>query len=137
MTSRFFLCALALTLAACHRAEAPMPDLFAETIGEWHRTSLRELKPADAPDPVPHDVIERIRAASYEGPGKLDARVYQLPAAAVALDMVQRWHPATDTVFFYSGRFFVVVHWESADRRALQEFVGAVEKKLAAPTSSL
>ena len=85
--------------------------------------------------PVPQAVIERRRAASYEGPGKLDARVYQLSTPAVALDVVQRWHPAPDTVCFYAGRFFVVVKWESAERRALQEFVSALEKKFAAPRS--
>ncbi len=49
---------------------------------------------------------------------------------AVALDVVQRWHAAPDTIFFYADRFFVVVKWESADRKALQEFVALLEKRL-------
>ena len=117
-------------LASCHRAEAPMPDLFPETAGAWHRTAVREMKPAEAPDPVPQAGIERIRAASYEGPGKLEARVYQMSTPAVALDVVQRWQAAPDTVLIYAGRFFVVVSWKEAERGALREFVSALEKKL-------
>ena len=122
----------ALSLASCRRAPAPMPDLFTEVAGAWHRTSVRELPPSLAPDSVPPPAIERIRAASYEGPGKLDARVYQLTSPAVALDVVQRWRPVPGTVFFYSGRFFVLIQWQTADRQALQEFVGALERKFPA-----
>jgi hypothetical protein len=127
-----FLLACALALAACRRAPAPLPDIFTELVGAWHRTSLSELQPPAAPDPVPRAAIVHIRAASYEGPGKLDARVYQLTSSAVALDVVQRWRPAPDTVFFYKDRFFVLIQWQTADRKALQEFVTTLEKKFPA-----
>jgi hypothetical protein len=110
-----------------------MPNVFDEAIGAWHRTSTTELSPSTAAGALPATAVERIRAASYEGPGRLEARVYQLSSSAAALDAVQRWKPAPDSVFFYSGRFFVLVKWQTADRRALQEFVGALEKKF--PTS--
>ena len=109
-----------------------MPDLFTDTAGAWHRTSVRELAPSSAPDSVPPAAIERIRAASYEGPGKLDARVYQLTSPAAALDVAQGWKPTPGTVFFCSGRFFVLIHWQTADRKALQEFVAMLEKKFPA-----
>jgi len=102
-----------------------MPHIFADAVGAWHRTSTSEEPPAGG--------AERIRAATYEGPGRLDARIYQLSTPAAALDRVQRWKPSPDTVFFYSGRFFVVIRWQAADRKALQEFVTALEKKLPAP----
>ena len=98
-------------------------------MGAWHRTSLAELPPSSPPDPVPPTAIQRIRAATYEGPGKLDARVYQLTSPAVALDLAQRWTPAPDTVFFYAGRFFVLVRWQTADRKSLHEFVSTLQKK--------
>src|ERR1035441_6055446 len=120
----------AIVLGACRRAPAPVPDFFPEVVGAWHRTSAGELPPALEPDSVPRAAVERIRAASYEGPGKLDARRYRLRSPAVALDVVQRWKPAPGTVFFYSGRFFVLVRWQTADRQALREFVGALEKRL-------
>lgn len=106
-----------------------MPDIFTDVVGAWHRTSLSELPPSAPPALVPPAAIERIRAASYEGPGKLDARLYQLATSAVALDVVQRWRPAPDTVFFHNGRFFVLIQWQTADRKALQEFVRALEKR--------
>jgi hypothetical protein len=43
---------------------------------------------------------------------------------------VQRWQTRPDTVFFYADRFFVIVRWESAERKELQEFVGVLEKRL-------
>jgi hypothetical protein len=109
-----------------------MPEIFTEAVGVWHRTSIGELPPALEPDSVPRAAVERIRAASYEGPGKLDARLYQLTSPTVALDVVQRWKPAPGTVFFYSGRFFILIRWQTADRKALREFVGALEKKFPA-----
>jgi hypothetical protein len=50
----------------------------------------------------------------------------------VGLDLAQRWRPSADTVFFQQGRYFVVVKWQQADRKALQEFVRELEKRLAA-----
>ena len=107
----------------------PMPDVFPATMGAWHRVALSDVAAAQAPDAVPAGSIELIRAASYEGPGKLDVRVYQLTNAAVALDVMQRWTQAGGTVAFNSDRFFVVVKWSAAERKALQEFVREVEKK--------
>lgn len=125
-----FLLFLAIALASCTRTPPPMPDIFTETAGPYHRTAAADLQPVAAPDPVPQAVIERLRTATYEGPGKLEARAYQFTTSAVALDVVQRWRPSPDTIFFYHDRFFVVVTWHSADRKALQEFVSALEKKL-------
>jgi hypothetical protein len=124
-----FLLAVVLTLASCRRGPAPMPDIFTESIGPWQRIAVSELPPSAAPDPVPPAAVERIRAASYQGPGKLDARIYQLTSPAVALDVVQRWTPAPDTVFFYNDRFFVLIRWQTADRKSLHEFVSVLQKK--------
>ena len=119
-----------LALSACGRVE-PMPDLFpALAAGEWHRTSLRDLSAGEAPDPLPRISIQHIRAAAYEGPGKLEARVYQLTSPAVGLDIAQRWHPSADTVFFNHDRYFVVVKWQEAERKALQAFVRELEGRL-------
>jgi len=124
---------LALLLGAC-RANAPLPpDLFPEMVANvWRRTALEDLPVSEAPDPVPRTSVERLRTAAYEGPGKLEARVYELSSPGVGLDLVQRWRPSADTVFFYQGRYFVVVKWQQADRRALHEFVRELEKRLSA-----
>src|ERR1039458_80408 len=109
MTGSRFLLAMALTLTGCRRAAMPMPNVFPETAGSWHRVSLADLTAAQAPDPAPAVSIERVRAAVYEGPGKVEARVYQMTSAAVALDVVQRWAQTSNTVVFESDRFFVAV----------------------------
>jgi len=132
MIGLLFSVACVLALVSCRRDAAAMPDVFTETIGAWHRTSAGELPPSAASGAVSPAVVERIRTATYEGAGKLDARVYQLTSPAAALDVVQRWTPAPGTVFFYSGRFFVRIEWQTADRKALQEFVGILEKRFPA-----
>jgi len=90
------------------------------------------LAAGESPDPVPRTSIDRIRTATYQGPGKLEARVYQLSSPAVGLDLAQRWHPSADTVFFNHGRYFVVVKWQGAERKALQGFVRELEARLGA-----
>ena len=128
-----YIVLIAILLAACHKPVALPTDLFPkDAAGGWHLTAVRDLPASESPDPVPRDVIDRIVAASYEGPGKLDARVYALSASAVAFGLAQRWRPSADTVFFDKGPFFVVIRWQSADRKLLQEFVADLEKRLAA-----
>jgi hypothetical protein len=123
---------LLTVLAAC-RPAAPLPaELFPrDADGGWTRTSFQELPVSDAPDPVPRTSVERFAVAAYKGPGKLEARVYQLSSAAVGVELAQRWRPSADTIFFYRGRYFVVVKWESADRTALEKFVRELERRLA------
>ena len=119
-------------LAACGRKPVTMPDLFPETIGAWHRIAASDLTAATAPDGIDASLEEQSRSATYEGPGKLDARAYQLTSSAIALDLVQRWHATADTVYFYQDRFFVVLKWQTADRKSLQEFVAALDARLKA-----
>jgi len=120
-----------MILAAC-RPAAPL-NLFPETVGGvWKRTAVREASVPEPPDPVPRTSVMQVETASYEGAGKLEARGYELTSPGVALDLAQRWRPSADTVFFYRGRYFVVVKWEQADRKALQDFIREVEAKLPA-----
>jgi hypothetical protein len=129
MTSRRWVL-VAIAMGACGSVE-PMPDLFPEVAaGDWHRTWLRDLSAGESPDPVPRTSIDRIETAGYQGPGKLEARVYRLSSPAVGLEVVQRWHPSADTVFFNQGRYFVVVKWQEAERQALQAFVRELETRL-------
>ena len=122
-----------MVFTACHRAE-PLPDLLAETVaGVWHCTALERPPVSDAPDPVPRSAVEQFQTATYEGPGKIQARVYALDSPAVALDLVQRWRPSADTVFFYRDRYFVVLKWQDADRKALEAFAAELEKRLGKP----
>jgi hypothetical protein len=99
----------------------------------WRRTALRELSAGDAPDPVSRSVIDSLQAASYEGPGKVEARVYELESPGVALELFQRWRPSADTVFFYRQKYFVVIKWQDADRKALKAFVTEIEQRLGKP----
>lgn len=123
---------LAAGSIACRRT--PPLDLFPPTVaGVWRRTEVHELSAADAPDPVPRTVINRLQTATYEGPGKLEARAYELESPGIALDQVQRWRPSADTVFFYRDQYFIVIKWQDADRKQLNAFVAELEKRLGKP----
>ncbi|HJT86362.1 MAG TPA: hypothetical protein VJ732_00870 [Bryobacteraceae bacterium] len=136
MTRRYWFgltAPLLAPLAAC-RPSAPFPDLFPPAVaGGWRRTDLNTVAPSDAPDPVPRTAIERLQIAGYQGPGKLEARAYELDSSAVALDLAQRWRPSADTVFFYRDQYFVVIKWEEADRKALEAFVRELQSRLGQP----
>jgi hypothetical protein len=133
MTRRRWIAFSATALAACGEKSTLPPDLFPQTVnGVWNRTELRDLPVDESPDPVPRNSVEQIRVASYKGPGDLDARVYLLDSAEVGATLGTRWRPSADTVFFNHGRYFVVIKWQSPDRKALQEFVAELQKKLGA-----
>jgi len=122
--------AAAIGFAGCG-GNRPLPTLLPETVaGGWRRSSLQELPASEAPDPVPRTSVKRLETALYEGPGKVEARVYELSSSAVALDLVQRWRPSADTVFFHQGTFLVVLKWEHADRQALRSLIVELEKGL-------
>ena len=130
MTRRGWLWAAA-ALAACGGRRGPAVEPFPETVaGGWRRKERREVSVSEAPDPVPRTSVERVEIATYEGPGKLEARAYELTSKEVGLDLAQRWRPSADTVFFWTGDYFVVVKWQEADRTALQEFTRAIEQRL-------
>lgn len=120
---------LALAACACGTRRAAV-TVFPETVADWKRTSLRELPVSETPDPIPRNSVVRVQAAEYAGPGKLDVRAYELSGSAVGLDLAQRWRPSADTVFFWAQQWFVVIKWREADRKALQQFTSALEKRL-------
>ncbi len=129
MTRRFLLLPLALT--ACRPAAERAAPALPESVGAWRKTAGRGVPPAEAPEPLAKSTVRRAAAATYEGPGKAEVTLYELNSSASALDAVQRWRAQPNTVFFYKDNLFVVVKWEGADRKAIGDFVRALEKELA------
>jgi len=129
--TRRILAVLPLLFASCGKQPELPPDLFPQTAaGVWRRGEVRDLPVSESPDPVPRNEIDRLRQADYEGPGKLQARVYLLRSDGVSLELTQRWRPSADTVFFNVRRYFVVVKWQTDDRKSLQQFVHDLQVKL-------
>jgi hypothetical protein len=143
MTRRWWALA-PLALGACGEKPALPDDLFPPSVGGvWQLVEVRDLGASEAPDPVPRNSIERIRAATYKAPGndppfgggangEIQARVYLLSSDAVGAALGTRWRPSADTVFFNHGPYFVVVKWQTAERKAVQEFVAELQKRLGA-----
>jgi len=120
-----------VALTACGAPRGPAVEPFPVTVaGVWQRKERREVSVSEAPDPLPRTSVRRLEVAEYEGPGKLEARAYELTSKEIGLDLAQRWRPSADTVFFWAGEYFVVVKWQEADRKALQAFTREVEQRL-------
>ncbi len=113
-------------------------DLFPPVVGAWKLVEVRDLSTSDAPDPVPRNSVELLRAGDYKmGEGQardseIQARVYLLSSADVGAALGTRWRPSADTVFFNHGPYFVVVKWQAAERGAVQNFVAELQKRLGA-----
>ena len=129
MTRRFLLLPLALT--ACRRAAERAAPALPAAVGAWRQTASRDVPPAEATEPLAKNTVRRAVAATYEGPGNAQVTLYELTSPASALDAVQRWRAQPNTVFFYKDNLFVVVRWQGADRKAIGDFVRALEKQLA------
>ena len=128
-------CLLPLAAAACRNRSRPAIVVFPESVdGGWRRVELRAVPVSEAPDPVPRNSIEQIRAASYKGEGdsEIQARVYLLNSADVGAALGTRWRPSADTVFFDHDKYFVVVKYQGAKVVAVQEFVADLQKRLGA-----
>jgi hypothetical protein len=120
-----------VAMAGCGSKRAPAIEVLPPTVaGVWHRREVHDVSVSEAPDPVPRSGVKRLEVAEYEGPGKLEARAYELDSKEMGLDLAQRWRPSADTIFFWAGTYFVVVKWQEADRKALQAFTLELEKRL-------
>jgi len=124
---------LAATIATAACKQAPPRGLLPEILGQWRRTRLQELKSFTTAGVIPPASIRRLQTATYEGPGRLDVSLYTLASSASALDAVQRWPPAAETVFFYRDEFFVVIQYHQADRKAVNEFVRDLDRQFTPP----
>lgn len=128
---RAWLVAAAL-LTGCGKRSARQ-NLLPEAVGQWRRTSLDEQPVSGVPRPLTPATVKRVQTAVYEGAGRLEVTLYELANSANALDAVQRWRPAADSIFFYKDEYFAVVHYQRADRQALNAFVRDLSQHLAPP----
>jgi hypothetical protein len=127
IVSRLILCLLALTLLSCGSSKPPAP-LFPGTVGPWKLKQAADLAAERAPDAIRKLGIRRAGSATYEGPGTLDVRIYELTSPAAAFEAEQQWRPVADTVAVHKDSLFTVVHWQGADRAAVSVFIREMEK---------
>ena len=121
MLARRTLLVTLAALAAC-RARRDAAELLPETVaGKWRRAARGDVPVAEAPEPPAKNTVRRAVRAAYEGPGKIEVTLYELTSSASALDAVQRFRHAPETVFFHRDEFFTVVRWEGADRDTVGE----------------
>ena len=123
MTRRFWI-VFALACSACSQSPRSAASLLPANVGGvWQRKSLHDIPP-------PKPSILRAIEADYEGAGKVTIDLYEAKVSGTAFEMTQHWRAAPDTVFFDKGRYFVVVKWVQADRKALTGFVRGMQKVL-------
>ncbi|MGI8990001.1 MAG: hypothetical protein ACR2I2_10500 [Bryobacteraceae bacterium] len=119
-----------LFLGSCTKTEAEFPALPETIAGGWHLASLQEAPLHSAPDPVRRTGLRKWWKARYDGPATVHLQIYELRTGPAALDLVQKWRPAANTVTFYTDRYFTVVDWDRTDRDALRSLIGRIEKAL-------
>ena len=119
-----------LLLTACER-KAPPPEFTPTVADSWRLRMTQSFPPGSAPELISKRGGRNWWRASYEGPGSMTVELYELAAPAAGLDLVQRWRPVADTVVWYTPRYFVVVKWQSSDRRAVGAFIRALQKQFA------
>jgi hypothetical protein len=123
MTRRYWI-VLALVLSACSQPPRTAATLLPASVsGVWQRKSLHGIPP-------PKPTILRAFEADYEGAGKVTIDLYEAQGSGTAFEMTQHWRAVPNTVFFDKGRYFVVVKWVQADRKALTAFVRGMQKVL-------
>ena len=114
----------ALLLTACGGTSG---IAFPENAGPW---KLKQSKEIVAPDTIRRLGAKRAQAAEYEGPGRLTAELYEMTSSAGALEVEQTWRPSADTVAFHRENYFIVIHWQEADRAAVSTFVKRMEQQM-------
>lgn len=123
MTRRYGI-VLALALSACSLPARSAASLLPASVGGiWQRASLRDIPP-------PRPGIVRAFEAGYAGAGNVTVDLYETKVSGTAFEMTQHWKAAPDTVFFDKGRYFVLVKWAHADRKALTDLVRGLQKEL-------
>jgi hypothetical protein len=123
MARRYWI-VLALVSSACSQPPRSAGSVLPASVGGvWQRKSLRDIPP-------PRPSIVRAFEADYEGAGKLTVTLYETKVSGTAFEMTQHWRASPDTVFFDKSRYFVLVKWEQADRKALTTFVRGLQKEL-------
>lgn len=133
MTRRWWIPS-ALSLTGCGQKPQLPAGLFPQQApGGWTLVEARDVPASEAPDPVPRNSIDRLRAATYKsGDAEVDARVYLLTSPDIGSALGARWRPSAETVFFDHGPYFAVIKWQGADRKSLQAFVADLQRRLGA-----
>ena len=81
-------------------------------------------------DEIPAAQIADAASATYEGPGKLDVRLYRLTSEPAGLDVVQRRRPTPETIFLWQHQYFLVVDWPVAKQSEMQDALKILEDRL-------
>ena len=119
----------AILLLACG-SPPPAPFRFPPSAGAWTLKQASDLPLSGALEQARRLGLTRAQVGEYEGPGRLEAEVYEMTSDAAALEMEQTWKPAADTVAFHQGAYFTIVRWQNADRAAVSAFVREMEKRV-------
>jgi len=117
-----------LLLAGCTQHTAA-PIFPATVAGGWRLKTFKEQPPNSAPEPLRQTGTRRWWTAVYEGRGSATIEMYELTSSAGALDMVQKWRPAANTVVWYTPRYFIVAEWSSSDRAAVTSLIRTLQRQ--------
>jgi hypothetical protein len=130
MTRREWLI-LFVSAAGCRRPAPPPEDLLPTALrGGWERVEAVALPAEAAPELVRELGLRRAIRAVYRSRAELQVHVYEMTTTAAAFELLQKWRPAENTVYFHYLEYFVVTESDEVDREGLLEFSGFLEHAL-------
>lgn len=99
--------------------------VFPPQLAGWNLQKSETKLPSQAPKEVGRFKVLAYERVVYTAGGNaiVTAEVFQLESSAAGLELEQTWKPSADTVAIHKGTFFAVIHWESADREKVTQFV--------------
>lgn len=124
------LCCLTILLFSCAGSPATPPKLPESASFGWRLKDIAETNPDAAPDSVRTLGFLKSWRAEYTGPGVANVDVYALKSEAAGLEMTQKWRASAQTVTVFNAKYFVVIHWQTADNASATALVGQIERSL-------
>jgi hypothetical protein len=104
---RWVFLLITVLFAACSGPSRSLEGALPATVNEWKLTGVTPISAVDAPALVRQLGLKQAATATYQGPGTVRVRVYEMNVATSAFELIQKWRQQ-DGPAVYSGPFFIV-----------------------------
>jgi hypothetical protein len=130
MKRRKFLM-LAIVLTGCSVGQKNLYEVLPENVeGGWVREQVRAMSAEDAAQDIRSLGLKQWAQASYRGPGRVTAQVFEMSSETGVFELVQKMQRA-DAPVFQKGTVLVICKPEpGTDGAALSGFAKALERAL-------
>jgi hypothetical protein len=104
---RWVFLLITVGFVACSGPSRNLEEALPATVNEWKLAGVTPIPSGDAPAVVRQLGLKQAVMATYQGPGTVSVRVYEMNVATSAFELIQKWRQQ-DGPAVYSGPFFLV-----------------------------